>query len=123
MQTTPLWRSIQSKFRPSESPHVALENGPLLWEIPDMTTATVDDKQRVRLKNVKPGVVLAVQENADGTITLAPVKADMPEPSPPAGLKPFTKEEADRCWGKGSKHELDALESHCAALPVPPPEE
>jgi hypothetical protein len=85
-----------------------------------MVTATVDDKQRVRLKSMKPGQVLAVQENADGSVLLAPVKADMPEPSPLAGLKPLTKEEARRCWGVPNK-EFDALESHMAGLPSAPP--
>jgi hypothetical protein len=85
-----------------------------------MTTATVDDRKRVRLPNATPGQVLAIQDNPDGSVTLSPVKADMPQPSPLAGLTPFTKEEAERCWGK--PHELDALESHCAGLPVPEPE-
>jgi hypothetical protein len=42
---------------------------------------------------------------------------------PVAKLKPFTKEEANQCWGKGSMHELDALEHYCANLPVPKPDE
>ncbi len=39
-----------------------------------MTTATVDDRKRVRLPGAKPGQVLAVEQNADGVITLTPMK-------------------------------------------------
>ena len=38
------------------------------------------------------------------------------------GLKPFTKKEARECWGKPDP-EFDALAAHCAALPVPLPED
>jgi hypothetical protein len=36
-------------------------------------------------------------------------------------LKPFTEEERRRCWEEPNR-EFDALEHHCASLPVPPPE-
>ncbi len=36
------------------------------------------------------------------------------------GLKPFTKAEAEACWGQPNE-EFDALEHHCAKLPVGPP--
>ena len=39
-----------------------------------------------------------------------------------AGIKPLTKAEAHRCWGKPNP-EFDALEHHCASLPVPLPED
>jgi hypothetical protein len=56
------------------------------WDFPNVTTATVDDKKRVRLACTKPGQVLAVTENADGSITLTPVKADVKEPFPRGSL-------------------------------------
>jgi hypothetical protein len=43
-------------------------------------------------------------------------------PSPLKGLKPFTAEEARRCYEEPNP-EFDALEHHCASLPVPPPED
>jgi hypothetical protein len=41
---------------------------------------------------------------------------------PPKNLKPFTAEESRRCFAKPDP-EFDALAAHCAALPVPIPEE
>ncbi len=38
-----------------------------------MKTLTVDDRQRVRLPEAKPGEVFAYQPNADGTIKLVPM--------------------------------------------------
>jgi hypothetical protein len=86
-----------------------------------MVTATVDDKKRIRLPSAKPGQVFAVEVQGEAVI-LTPVKK-VADVSPLAGLKPLTREEAERCWGKGVKHELDELESHCALLPAIPPEE
>ena len=48
-------------------------------EIPRVKTLTVDDRQRVRLPQVKPGQVFAYEPNSDGTIKLVPV---MPKPGP-----------------------------------------
>jgi hypothetical protein len=42
-------------------------------------TLTVDDRQRIRLPQVKPGQVFAYEPNADGTIKLVPV---IPKPGP-----------------------------------------
>ena len=38
-----------------------------------MKTLTVDDRQRIRLPQVKPGQVFAYEPNSDGTIRLVPV--------------------------------------------------
>ena len=38
-----------------------------------MQTLTVDDRQRVRLPQVKPGQVYAYEPDADGSIKLVPV--------------------------------------------------
>jgi hypothetical protein len=43
-------------------------------------------------------------------------------PDPLNNLKPFTPEESRRCFAKADP-EFDALAAHCAALPVPIPEE
>ena len=40
-----------------------------------MQTLTVDDRQRVRLPQVKPGQVFAYEPDADGSIKLVPVVA------------------------------------------------
>jgi hypothetical protein len=44
-----------------------------------MKTLTVDDRQRIRLPEVKPGQVFAYEPNSDGTIKLVPV---IPKPGP-----------------------------------------
>jgi len=64
-----------------------------------MTTATVDDKQRVRLKSMKPGQVLAIQENGDGSVTLCPVKPDAKEAFPRGSLVKAA-EDWNRDWAK-----------------------
>jgi hypothetical protein len=50
-----------------------------LWDIPIVTTAKVDDRKRVLIPQAKPGQVLAVQQNPDGSITLTPIKGDVKE--------------------------------------------
>jgi hypothetical protein len=62
-----------------------------------MKTAVVDDKRRVRIPDLKPGQVLAY-ENQDGIVTLTPVK---PIEAAPAKCKlvkknGFTVIETDR---------------------------
>jgi hypothetical protein len=52
-----------------------------------MITATVDDRKRVTLPSATPGAVLEVQENADGSITLCPVKTERKEKYPPGSLR------------------------------------
>lgn len=44
-----------------------------------MKTLTVDDRQRIRLPEVKPGQVFAYEPKSDGTIKLVPV---IPKPGP-----------------------------------------
>jgi bifunctional DNA-binding transcriptional regulator/antitoxin component of YhaV-PrlF toxin-antitoxin module len=79
-------------------------------------TAKVDMRRRVTVP-AEPGQVLEVLENADGTITLAPVKAHERKGSVLEGLRPFTRAECEACWGAGSDTEHDEFVSHCAALP------
>jgi len=62
-----------------------------------MTTATVDDRKRVRLPDAKPGQVLAIRDNGDGSITLIPVKPDTKEPFPRGSLRKLV-DEMNREW-------------------------
>jgi hypothetical protein len=57
-----------------------------------MTTATVDDRKRVRLPDAKPGQVLAIQDNGDGSVTLTPVKPDAKKAFPRGSLVKHAKE-------------------------------
>lgn len=50
--------------------------------MPRIKTATVDDRHRVRIPDLKPGQILAYQDNGDGTLTLTPVKRTLKKPSP-----------------------------------------
>jgi hypothetical protein len=68
-------------------PNVELAKRPVLWEIPRMETAKIDDRRRVRLPHGKPGQVLSIQDNGDGSFTLTPVKADTKEAFPRGSLK------------------------------------
>ncbi len=39
-----------------------------------MVTAKADDKQRVRIPDIKPGQIFAILDNGDGSLTLTPIK-------------------------------------------------
>jgi hypothetical protein len=52
-----------------------------------MITATVDDRKRITLPCAKPSAVLEIQENANGSITLCPVKAERKDKYPPGSLR------------------------------------
>ena len=56
-----------------------LETLAFQWEFPRMQTLTVDDGQRVRLPQGKPGQVFAYEPDPDGSIKLVPV---IPKPGP-----------------------------------------
>jgi hypothetical protein len=81
-----------------------------VWEIPRMKVATVDDRHRIRIPDLKPGQVLAYQGNADGSVTLTPVKAEVEEPFPPGSLTKHVKE-----WNKEFGPMAVAMK-----VPVPP---
>jgi len=61
-----------------------------------MTTVTVDDRKRVRLPDAKPKQVFAYESNADGSITLTPVKAERHERFPRGSLKKYVTPESNR---------------------------
>jgi hypothetical protein len=95
-----------------------------MWDIPTVVTAKFDDRKRVLIPQGKPGQVVAIIENGDGTITLSPVKVKKGRRSILNGIKPLTKAECDQCWGGGSDREHDAFVTHCAGLPAgSPPQE
>ena len=82
---------------------IGLDLQPTLWEIPNMVTVKADEKQRVRLPDIKPGQVF-IREISGDVITLTPVKPaedDVPVVKPirrrdgtyrfPANAKPSRK--------------------------------
>jgi hypothetical protein len=60
-----------------------------------MKTAVVDDRHRIRIPDLKPGQVLAYQDNGDGSVTLTPVKPDAKEPFPKGSLLKYLDAERD----------------------------
>lgn len=50
-----------------------LEIARFLWEIPNMKTAIVDDKNRIRIPDLKPGEIFAY-ELSGGGVKLTPLK-------------------------------------------------
>jgi hypothetical protein len=77
-----------------------------------MKVATVDDRHRIRIPDLKPGQVLAYEGNSDGTVTLTPVKPQVTEPFPPGSLAKHVKE-----WNKDCGPMAAAMK-----VPVPPEE-
>jgi hypothetical protein len=63
-----------------------------VWDIPTVTTAVVDNKRRIRIPSLKPGEVLAYQDNGNDTYTLTKVKAAATEPFPEGSLKQYAEE-------------------------------
>ena len=62
-----------------------------------MDTVKADDRQRVRLPNVKPGQVFVLTNNGDDIITLTKVKVNAKEPFPPGSLRKVV-DEMNREW-------------------------
>jgi hypothetical protein len=48
-----------------------------------MVTVKLDSKKRATIAAGKPGQVMAVTDNGDGSVTLTPVKPETKEPFPP----------------------------------------
>jgi len=61
-----------------------------------MTTLKVDDRQRVRLPEAKPGQVLAYENPGDGRYILTVVTVKTEEPFPPGSLKKFVTAQSNR---------------------------
>ena len=58
-----------------------------------MTAATADDKKRVRIPDARPGQVVSIKSNRDGSWTLVPLNAERKERFPRGSLlKYFTAE-------------------------------
>ena len=64
-------------------------------EIARMTTLTVDDTKRILIPDAEPRQVFAYTHNGDGTITLAPVKAEREELFPRGSLVNYMTPERD----------------------------
>ena len=79
-----------------------------------MKTLTADPYKRVRLNSAKPGQVFACTENADGSITLTPMKVEAKEPFPPGSLLKYFSGQLGK--------ERDELESALAKGCVQGPE-
>jgi len=92
-----------------------------------MKTAIVDDRHRIRIPDLKPGQVFAWEDNGNGQITLLEVQPKAREPGTPSildGLKPFTKEECEECWGPQTDgDENDRIAEAMSKLPVPLPKD
>jgi hypothetical protein len=92
-----------------------------------MKTAIVDDRHRIRIPDLKPGQVFAWEDNGNGQITLLEVQPKAKEPRKPSildGLKPFTKEECEECWGPQTDgDENDRIAEAMSKLPVPLPKD
>jgi len=71
--------------------------GMVMWEVPTMTTVKLDSKRRATIAHGKPGQVMAVTENGDGSITLTPVKPDVKEAFPRGSLRKHVQE-MNRQW-------------------------
>ena len=51
-----------------------------------MVTLKADDRRRVQIPTAEPGQVFAFESQADGSVTLTPVKAERKEPFPRGSL-------------------------------------
>ena len=73
-----------------------LESIWLTWEIPRMSIVTADDRKRVRIPDAKPGQVFSYENNADGSVTLIPIKAEAKHRFPRGSLKKYITPESNR---------------------------
>jgi hypothetical protein len=69
-----------------------------------MKTLTVDDRQRVRLPQAKPGQVFAYEPNSDGTIKLVPV---VPKAGPRRLVAKLVKRGDEMFFQVPSRYTLD----------------
>lgn len=69
-----------------------------------MKTLTVDDRQRIRLPEVKPGQVFAYEPDSDGTIKLVPV---VPKPGPRRVVAKLVKRGGGAFFQVPSGYKLD----------------
>ncbi len=70
-----------------------------------MKTLTVDDRQRVRLPQVKPGQVYAYEPDADGSIKLVPV---ITKPGPKRVLAKMVKSGGGTFFQVPAGYQLDS---------------
>ena len=73
-----------------------LETKFILWEIPIVKTLTVDAHKRLRIPDAQPSQVFAYESDADGVITLVPVKAERKLRFPRGSLKKYVTASSDK---------------------------
>src|SRR5258708_36053420 len=61
-----------------------------------MSTVTADDRKRVRIPDAKPGQVFSYENNADGSVTLTPIKIEEKHRFPRGSLKKYITPESNR---------------------------
>ena len=62
-----------------------------------METVKADSRKRIRIPDIKPGQVFAVDKQGEGSYTLTIVKAERKEPFPKGSLRKFV-DEMNREW-------------------------
>ena len=75
-----------------------------------MSTVTADDRKRVRIPDAKPGQVFSYENNADGSVTLTPIKIEAKHRFPRGSLKKYVTPESD--------HEMLQILNGCVQGPV-----
>lgn len=73
----------------TETVRNTLEESHRMWEFPPVKTLKADPKKRIRIPDIKPGQVLAYENEGNGRFTLTIVKAEVKEPFPPGSLKKY----------------------------------
>ena len=61
-----------------------------------MNKVTADDRKRVRIPDAKPGQVFSCETNADGSVTLTPIKIEAKHRFPRGSLKKYVTPENNR---------------------------
>lgn len=74
-----------------------------------MHAATIDDRKRVRIPDAKPGQVVSVESNPDGSWTLIPLKAEAKQRFPKGSLVKYFTEDRDRKEKEISKAFVEGL--------------
>jgi hypothetical protein len=67
-----------------------------VWEFSPVKTLKADPKKRIRIPDIKPGQVLAYENEGNGRFTLTVVKAEVKEPFPKGSLLKYLTPERDK---------------------------
>ncbi len=80
-----------------------------------MVIAKADDKQRVRIPDIKPGQIFAILDNGDGSLTLTPVVVKKPQPKP--GTVKFIEKDGFTVGITNRQPSLDTIKELLADFP------